>query len=107
MRSWSRSAFTRLELIGATYSYLDREGKPSFTMGPCDLAIEPGEVIFLVGGNGSGKSTLVRLLSGLYAPAAGMIMWDGKAVEDANRGDYRQLFSCVFADFHLFDRLYG
>ena len=26
---------------------------------------------------------------------------------DSNRGDYRQLFSCVFADFHLFDRLYG
>ena len=103
----ARSSFTRLELIGTTYSYLDRDGKPSFTIGPFDLSIEPGEIIFLVGGNGSGKSTLVRLLSGLYAPATGAIRWDGKAVEDANRGDYRQLFSCVFADFHLFDRLYG
>jgi putative ATP-binding cassette transporter len=49
----------------------------------------------------------MRLLTGLYEPSAGMILWDGKAVERSNRGDYRQLFSCVFTDFHLFDRLYG
>ena len=100
-------SFRRVELRGAAYSYLDREGKATFTMGPCDLAIEPREIVFLVGGNGSGKSTLMRLLTGLYAPSTGIITWDGKAVLTADRGNYRQLFSCVFADFHLFDRLYG
>lgn len=97
----------RIELKGVTYSYFDRDGKALFTVGPCDLAVEAGGIYFIVGGNGSGKSTLVKLLTRLYEPQTGEILWDGQPVAISNVAEYRNLFSTIFADFHLFDRLYG
>ena len=61
----------------------------------------------MVGGNGSGKSTLTRVLTQLYRAEAGAILWDGALVDANNAPRYRNLFSAVYADFHLFDRLYG
>jgi sulfonate transport system ATP-binding protein len=46
-----------------------------------DIAIEPGEVIALLGSSGSGKSTLLRLVAGLDRPTDGWIEIDGKAVD--------------------------
>jgi putative pyoverdin transport system ATP-binding/permease protein len=43
----------------------------------------------------------------LYIPSAGQIRLDGRAIDDQNRESYRQLFSTVFADFYLFDRMLG
>ncbi|MGH6690525.1 MAG: cyclic peptide export ABC transporter [Gammaproteobacteria bacterium] len=97
----------RIEMRGAVYSYVDLDGRPLFTVGPCDLTLEAGETVFIVGGNGSGKSTLLRMLTWLYEPKAGVILWDGQIVDRSNVADYRNLFATVFADFHLFDRLYG
>lgn len=103
----TRSAFDRIDISQATHTYR-REGEDStFTLGPVDLTIEPGELIFIVGGNGSGKSTLAKMITGLYSPDAGQIRLDGNAIDDKNREAYRQLFSTVFADFFLFDRLVG
>jgi putative pyoverdin transport system ATP-binding/permease protein len=78
-----------------------------FALGPINLVFKPHEITFIVGGNGSGKSTLAKILVGLYAPNSGQILLDGIAVTDGNRDDYRQQFSGVFADFHLFDQLLG
>lgn len=78
-----------------------------FTLGPIDLTFRPGEIVYLVGGNGSGKTTFAKLLVGLYAPEAGRIRVDGTPVDHASRAAYRQLFSVVFSDFHLFDSLLG
>lgn len=96
-----------LELAGVTHTYA-RNGEPgSFSLGPVDLVLHPGEITFLVGGNGSGKTTLAKLLLGLYTPETGDIYWDGQRVTEANREAYRQNFSVVFSDFFLFETLLG
>ncbi|HKQ76799.1 MAG TPA: cyclic peptide export ABC transporter [Blastocatellia bacterium] len=97
----------RLELAGVTHAY-HREGKKeSFTLGPIDMTLRPGELVFLVGGNGSGKTTLAKLLSGLYLPETGEIRLNGRPVTDDNKEYYRQHFSMVFSDFYLFESLLG
>jgi putative ATP-binding cassette transporter len=76
-------------------------------VGPLNLTIQQGEILFIVGGNGSGKSTLLKLLTGLYYPDVGTLSVDDKVIEQDNYQAYRELFSIIFTDFHLFDRLYG
>lgn len=94
-------------LQGLTYSYKDAQGQRGFTVGPCDLPIERGKLTFIVGGNGSGKSTLINMIVRLYTPDQGSLVWDGTPVSAENVSLYQQLFSVIFSDFHLFDRLYG
>lgn len=101
----SAREFTRLELRGVTHRYYHEQSDEVFEMGPLDLEFRPGSITFLVGGNGSGKTTLAKLLVGLYAPEAGEIYLDGEPIENQNRDRYRQIFSAVFSDFHLFERL--
>lgn len=100
--------FRNFALQDVHFSYASREGvNGAFSVGPLDLRIERGELVFLVGGNGSGKSTVLKLLTGLYYPHDGRLTVDGRTVDRKTVHDYRELFSAVFGDFHLFDRLYG
>jgi putative pyoverdin transport system ATP-binding/permease protein len=99
--------FKQIDLQQATHSYQLAGEENPFTLGPIDLSLHPGELVFIVGGNGSGKSTLAKLITGLYVPDRGEIRWDGQIVDDRHREQYRQLFSTVFADFYLFDRFVG
>jgi putative ATP-binding cassette transporter len=96
-----------VELVDVTHTY-HREGEPGgFMLGPINLTLEPGELLFITGGNGSGKTTLAKLLLSLYIPEEGEIYLDGKVVTNETREKYRQLFSVVFSDFHLFESLFG
>ncbi len=63
-----------LELRDVCFHYPDN----SFAVGPINLTLQRGELVFLIGGNGSGKSTLAMLLTGLYQPASGQILLDGQ-----------------------------
>lgn len=99
--------WSKLELVGITHAYPSEVCDTPFNLGPIDLTLVPGELVFVVGGNGSGKSTLVKVLAGLYAPEAGEIYLDGVEITDDCLEGYRQQFSVVFADFYLFDRLLG
>lgn len=96
-----------IELRGACYAFDVSEGSGGggFALGPIDLQLYRGELVFVVGDNGSGKTTLIKLLLGLYAPQAGEILLDGTAVTPETRDDYRQLFTTVFSDFYLFEDL--
>jgi putative pyoverdin transport system ATP-binding/permease protein len=100
-------AWESLELRAVTHTYHREKENSIFTLGPAELVITPGEMLFITGGNGSGKTTLVKLLAGLYAPEAGAIFLDGQEVTDENRDHYRQYFSVVFSDFFLFEKLLG
>ncbi len=97
----------RLTLDHITHTYRTDSDDHPFTLGPIQLTLKAGELVFIVGGNGSGKSTLVKLITGLYAPESGQIVLDGEPIGDRNREAYRQYFSVVFADFFLFERLLG
>lgn len=92
-----------LELRNVTFRYQDN----AFSVGPVNLTIHRGEMLFLIGGNGSGKSTLAMLLTGLYQPQSGEILLDGKALNAEKPEDYRKLFSAVFTDVWLFEQLLG
>lgn len=97
----------RLELIGITHTYTKDGGNETFTLGPIDLVLLPGELVFISGGNGSGKTTLAKLITGLYVPQAGEVRLNGRSITNETRESYRQHFSVVFQDFHLFDGLFG
>ncbi len=101
------AGFRVIQLRDVVYSYPVAGDHDPFSVGPVDLAIHRGEILFLVGGNGSGKTTLLKLIAGLYEPQAGTITVDDVAVGRGGRSVYRALFAGVFSDFHLFDRLYG
>lgn len=96
----------RLELRGVTYRFEpETQAHSSFALGPIDLELRKGEMVFIVGDNGAGKTTLMKLLLGLYVPTDGEILLDGQPVMPQTQEDYRQLFSTVLSDFHLFDEL--
>jgi putative pyoverdin transport system ATP-binding/permease protein len=103
----SPDEFRQIDIHQATHRYQLAGEEQTFTLGPIDLSLNPGELVFIVGGNGSGKSTLAKLITGLYVPDTGEIRLDGNLIDDRNRELYRQLFSTVFADFYLFDRFIG
>jgi putative ATP-binding cassette transporter len=100
-------AFERLELVGVTHSYRGERDGETFTLGPVNLSLSKGELLFIVGGNGSGKTTLAKVLTGLYTPEAGEIRVDGTPVTAESQDDFRQYFGAVFYDFFLFERLLG
>jgi putative pyoverdin transport system ATP-binding/permease protein len=95
------------ELSGVCHSYTGERENDRFTLGPINLTLTPGELVFLIGGNGSGKTTLAKLLTGLYVPESGEIRLDDEPVTDESRDYYRQHFSAVFSDFFLFESLLG
>ncbi len=96
-----------LQFNALEYSYASIEDGSTFGIGPISLTLAPGELVFMVGHNGSGKTTLMRVISGLYYPSAGQILWNGQPIGPHNRVAYRSRFATVFTDFHLFDRFYG
>ncbi|MBW5445449.1 cyclic peptide export ABC transporter [Cohnella sp. CFH 77786] len=93
-----------LRLENAVYAYGGHEEEQAFAVGPIDLELRSGELIFIVGGNGSGKSTLAKLITGLYEPKDGTVTLNGKRLHAGDIGDY---VSTIFSDAYLFDRLYG
>lgn len=73
------------------------------------LAVEPGEVVAVLGPNGSGKTTLLRILAGLLAVDRGRVVVGGEVVDDPETGTFvlpelRQV-GVVFQDHLLFPHL--
>lgn len=96
-----------LEIDRVVYRHHDEAGETGYQLGPIDLRIEPGRIVFITGGNGSGKTTLAMLILGLYSPDSGEIRLAGRPIGEGDREAYRQQFSAVFADAYVFDVLLG
>jgi putative ATP-binding cassette transporter len=99
--------FDTISLKGIEYRFSTHQSDDYFDLGPVDLQLKKGEVLFFVGGNGSGKTTLLKILTGLYRPVAGEIRVDGKAIANEDYQAYREMFTTIFGDFHLFQRVFG
>ena len=67
------------------------------------LHVKPGQKIALVGRSGCGKSTLSKLLTGLYQPWSGKVLYDGKELGQIDRDVFTGSVSVVDQDIILFD----
>jgi len=101
------SPFTGLELDGVTFRHEDTPERPGSGVGPLDLSLRPGEIVFVTGANGSGKSTFIKLLCGLYRRSGGEARLGGRSMPAALGSAWHGCFSTVLAEFALFERLYG
>src|SRR5690554_3665106 len=64
--------------------------------------VDPGEVLGVVGDNGAGKSTLMKILSGLFVPSEGDLIFQGKPVRFSSPKDAQRLgIEMVYQDFAL------
>ena len=90
----------RIEMKDITFGY-SRLGEPlieHFTM-----TVEPGQKIAFVGRSGCGKSTLAKMLSGLYQPWSGEILFDGKPISEIDRHVFTGSVSVVDQEISMFD----
>lgn len=74
-------------------------GKDQDALSDVSLTLRRGEVTALVGYNGSGKSTLSKLVSGLYVPTGGQVLWDGVPTDAADPQALWQQVALVPQDY--------
>ncbi len=92
-----------LKLIDVEFEYKNSDSE-LFKVGPINLEFKSSEITFITGGNGSGKSSLAKLVTGLYKPEEGKILFNGRSIDTEN---LKQMYSAIFSDFYLFEKLYG
>ena len=68
-----------------------------------NLRVEPGHSVALVGPSGCGKSTLAKLISGLYKPWSGEILFDGRPIESIPDEELTNSVAVIDQNVVLFD----
>ena len=85
-----------IEFVNVSFSYPGSDRK---VLDNINIKICAGESVVLVGLNGAGKSTLIKLITRLYDPTEGTILFDGRDICDYNVEQLYTVFGIIFQDF--------
>ncbi|MEU4574551.1 ABC transporter ATP-binding protein [Nonomuraea sp. NPDC023979] len=95
-RTTAPERFERISAVDVTFTY---PGSDEPALRGVSVEVKRGEVIAFVGENGSGKTTLAKILSGLYEPDTGSVLWDDVDLRTVSPEDLR-LRTAVIAQDH-------
>lgn len=90
----------KVELKNVTFGY-SKLSEPLIT--DFSMSLDTGSTVAFVGSSGCGKSTLAKLISGLYQPWSGEILFDGKHISEINRSVFTGSVAVVDQDITLFE----
>ncbi len=93
-----------IEFQNVSFTYPNGNPKNPLVLNKLSFKIAPNQTVALVGPTGCGKTTLAKLLLRLYEPQEGVILLDGKPIQDYPLEMVRQQVSLVEQDIYLFSQ---